>query len=200
MHEVRPDLRDKIFAKFKELNYTPPEFMLIAIRDETNIESDVINDKLGYIKGNEISLCPGTTDPGLYWMNNPMNSDGCAHIVSNVLYPQVYRLGLHGKKGSDTAHDAFVQYGELTVARSKTLKEYTSGIYKLYTGKNFMTNYHAMLGRLQKIGRWSAGCLVCQYIEDLNHTIAMFKTTQMYKKNKLAAVDLYIFTKSEGIW
>lgn len=200
MHEVRPDLREKIFSIFDRMNYSVPEYMNIAIRDETNLESDTINDKVGFIKGNEISLAPGTTDPGLYWMEHPMNKDGCAHIVSGILYTSAHRIGLHGKRGSGYEHEAFVQCGEITVARSKTLSDYKAGKYQLYTGTNFMTNIHAMIGKPQKIGRNSAGCLNYWDMDDLNHSLSMFRTTQMYKKNKLAAPDLYIFNKSEGIW
>ena len=42
-------------------------------------------------------IWPITTDPGLYWMDHPMNKDGCAILVPGQ-YRGVYKLDYHRGK------------------------------------------------------------------------------------------------------
>ena len=57
---------------------------------------------------------PATTDPGLYWLDHPMNPDkGCA-VLKPGQYRGAYELGLHKGK-----YEALVQRKPVTVYRVK---------------------------------------------------------------------------------
>ena len=63
----------------------------------TNHYDDTITVSYNHA-GEDRFLCfPVTTDPGLHWINHPMNRDGCAILVPGQ-YLNVYKIDFHRKK------------------------------------------------------------------------------------------------------
>lgn len=96
-----------------------------------------------------------TTDPGLYWRNNPMNPLGTAVLVPGQ-YRGAYMLGLHKDK-----------YKALT--QSKSLPVYRDNDYDNDVDFNGMIDngWHGInihprspSAKSDQIGKWSAGCQV----------------------------------------
>ena len=96
-----------------------------------------------------------TTDPGLYWLNNPMNKLGTA-ILKEGQYLGSHKLGLHQGK-----YTALVQAKPVTVVRDYNRDDnldFDSG--REETGF-FGINIHNSGSILSiYVNRWSAGCNV----------------------------------------
>lgn len=97
-----------------------------------------------------------TTDPGLYYLNNPMNPHGAA-IVKPGQYPGMWGIGLHNGK-----YNALVQTGPCTVIRDfnrDNYLDYNSG--REETGVFGIDNHRAVEnGRSIMVDKFSAGCMV----------------------------------------
>ena len=98
---------------------------------------------------------PATTDPGLFWLGNPMNQMGTA-IVKQGQYRGMFGLGKH--KG----YNALVQKSDVTVIRDfnrDPVLDFDSG--REETGV-FGINLHraSRFGESLNVDRWSAGCQV----------------------------------------
>lgn len=100
-------------------------------------------------------LIPCTTDPGAYYLENPLNEKGTA-IVKEGQYENVMGLGKH--KGE---YEAVVQTGPITVYRDPdrdtvldTDVEEETGIFGINIHKAEVSSYE------DRIRRWSAGCTV----------------------------------------
>jgi len=98
----------------------------------------------------------GSTDPGLYWLNNPMNVEGTA-ILKEGQYRGAWELGLH--QGS---YSALVQRKEVTVIRDGN----KDGIIDLDAGYEetgfFGINHHRASSKREstQVDKWSAGCQI----------------------------------------
>jgi hypothetical protein len=97
-----------------------------------------------------------TTDAGAYWENNPMNSGGCA-IVALGNHKNGWSLGEH------RGRPALVQCGPLLIYRDREANGIRRGTPRLED--NCGINQHGCNGTdgSDKVGRWSAGCLVGRY-------------------------------------
>lgn len=99
---------------------------------------------------------PCTTDPGLYYLEAPINPLGTAVIYPDQ-YPGLWQLGKHQGK-----YDALVQKRPITVIRdyNKDKKiDYDEG--RIDRGI-FGINHHRANGEWesQEVNKWSAGCVV----------------------------------------
>ena len=104
---------------------------------------------------------PCTTDPGTYWLENPMHVDGTAKLVPNQ-YVDAYGWGMHRGK-----YEALVQIGPVTVARDDGLLD--TGLHSI--------NIHSAGQDSQRVNKWSAGCTVVQRLEDYQHMIALCRAS-----------------------
>lgn len=96
-----------------------------------------------------------TTDPGLYYLKNPVNELGTA-IVKPGQYPGVWQRGLHKGK-----YNALVQVGNLTVYRDADRDWQYDLTGKEQSGKFGINNHRAVEnGQSIMVDRWSAGCVV----------------------------------------
>lgn len=105
-----------------------------------------------------------TTDPGLTYLQNPLNAKGCAIVVPGY-YTGVYQLGTH--KG----FPALRQSGNLKVYRDNNrdqVLDYNPATIE--TGSDMFCNIHYSQGdgQLDIIGPWSAGCQVLSAGRDSN--------------------------------
>lgn len=99
-----------------------------------------------------------TTDPGVYWLKNPMSSLGTA-VLKPGQYKDAYQLGFHKR---DNNHPALVQTGNMvTVYRDADKDTFAEETGKTEFGF-FGINIHRAKadGESISIDKWSAGCQV----------------------------------------
>lgn len=95
-----------------------------------------------------------TTDPGTYWLKNPMMVQGTA-ILKEGQYPGMWALGKH------SGYDALVQVGPCTVIRDINRDNRLDYDGHEETGL-FGINCHraTAYGTSKQVDKWSAGCQV----------------------------------------
>jgi hypothetical protein len=114
-----------------------------------------------------------TTDPGKYWLLNPMNPKGTAILVPGQ-YRSTWKLGKHQAK-----YEALVQAKPVKVYRDNNKDEiidYNTLRLSLDQGY-FGINIHRSNPYDQSyvINKWSAGCQVFKKVEDYNSFIDVCK-------------------------
>ena len=99
-----------------------------------------------------------TTDPGLKYLQSPLNPDGCA-VLKPGQYPGMWMLGFHQGKPD---HPALVQHGgECTVYLDNDRDGVPEETLRTKTGYFGINGHRASLKEiLRQIGGWSAGCQV----------------------------------------
>ena len=118
-----------------------------------NDKANYFNDLFIILINDDIEIMPGTIDPGLYYIDNPMNKNGCAHIAYTQHF---YVPGKHKGK-----YDALRAMDEkVWIIRDYNLDgEFKQGD-KLELALNTGINLHAKYGTSEKVGKSSAGCMV----------------------------------------
>lgn len=105
-----------------------------------------------------------TTDPGLYWLNNPGNVNGTA-IVKPGQYRGLWQIGKHQGK-----YEALTQKGNVTVIRDRDEDNMldTTGMAE-ETGI-FGINLHRASATHEstQVDKWSAGCQVIANPDNFN--------------------------------
>ena len=98
-----------------------------------------------------------TTEPGRYWLNNPINTNGTA-ILKEGQYKGIWKIGLHQNK-----YTALVQVGNATVIRDNDKDSELDYNVSVETGL-FGINCHraGANGQSITVDKWSAGCQVMQ--------------------------------------
>jgi hypothetical protein len=101
-------------------------------------------------------FAPCTTDPGQYWLQNPIGVDGTA-ILKEGQYKGAYHIGLHQGK-----YEALVQRGPLTVIRDADRDSSPDTDNGTEQSGLFGINIHcaAWQGESTQVDQWSAGCQV----------------------------------------
>jgi len=99
---------------------------------------------------------PCTTDPGLYWLNNPMNKMGTA-ILMEGQYRNAFTIGRHHNK-----YTALVQNTELSVIRDYDRDSELDYDSDRRESGWFGINIHrsSAYRRSVNVDKWSAGCQV----------------------------------------
>lgn len=136
---------------------------LIGLRSNLDLP-DIFNDFMFLIykddSGTEVmKTYQITTDPGVYWLNNPMNINGTA-VLKPGQYMKSHSIGFHQNKKD---HRALVQTGKLSVYRDKDKDSLAEATDFIDTGL-FGVNLHGAnkATKTGKIGKYSAGCQVFQ--------------------------------------
>jgi hypothetical protein len=158
----------------------PFELNIVGIRGKSttpNIFNDVIN--LLYKDGTgswQLYTFDATTDPGTYWLQNPLNPQGTA-ILKEGQYVGSHIIGMHRNK-----YLALVQRMPVTVIRDIN----RDGTLD-FSGKEdrglFGINIHRAMqqGVTKTIDKFSAGCQVFSDAADFNVFMAMCeKHRQLY--------------------
>lgn len=121
---------------------------------------------------------PVTTDPGTYYLKNPLSKLGTA-ILKEGQYIDSWTTGKHKGK-----YDALVQNKPITVIRDydrNAVLDFNNG--KEETGL-FGINIHKAGENSQDVNDWSAGCQVFQKSSDFNDFMTLVnKQKQLYGKN-----------------
>lgn len=110
-----------------------------------------------------------TTDPGLYWLKNPMHVDGTA-ILKEGQYRGLWEIGQHQGR-----YKALVQARPCTVIRDANRDDrldFSGGIEDVGL---FGINCHraAASGTSAEVDKWSAGCQVFANAKDFQEFMCM---------------------------
>ena len=146
----------------------PFELNIVGVRNESTVPNRFDDEIHVFFKS--ISnlwihyIFPATTDPGTYWLKNPMNLQGTA-ILSQGQYDDAYQVGLHRGK-----YYALVQRKPVTVLRDydrNSTLDFQNG--RPETGM-FGVNIHyaSVNGTTKTVDSYSAGCQVFANINDFN--------------------------------
>jgi len=120
-----------------------------------------------------------TTDPGTYWLKNPLNVDGTA-ILKEGQYENAYRLGLH--RGQ---YKALVQVKPVITIRdydrNASLDFFNGSEHRGYFGINI---HRALpIGETKDVNKWSAGCQVFANAEDFSQFMQLCERHRSYYGN-----------------
>lgn len=107
----------------------------------------IYDDQIAYLIDKELKVFRASTDPGQYYINHPLNPQGCAQLQCGLWS---YRLGMH-----HGIHPALVQADQVTVNRLDP----KGVMVKSETGW-FDIHIHSGGSWEFEVGRWSAGCQV----------------------------------------
>lgn len=163
--------------------YTKPyQLNIVGVRANTatpNSFDDSINvfykDKNG---GWQFKSNPATTDPGTYYLNNPMNVNGTAIVVPGQ-YINSHKIGLHKNE-----YTALVQQGNITVTRDFN----KDNKLNFKTGREetgfFGINIHKAGTSSTIVDKWSAGCQVFARSSDFDSFISLCRQhSNLYGNN-----------------
>lgn len=109
-----------------------------------------------------------TTDAGAYWLENPLNSSGCALLVPNC-YRSTYKIDLH-----NGSYPALCQrLGEVEVYRDDNKDQITDFDTDTIESGYFGINIHrsrstGSLDNFLGVDKYSAGCQVFESINEFN--------------------------------
>lgn len=173
------DLNFKVFSKPFELN-------IVGERKDTT-QANKFDDKIyvfwvddkGTWSGREYEA---TTDPGTYWLQNPMNVVGTA-ILKAGQYLDAYKIGLH--RGE---YSALVQAKPVTAIRDydrNAILDFNNG--KETTG-NYGINIHKASLDSINVDKWSAGCQVFKKSSDFADFM------KLAEKHKLSNGNSFTYT------
>jgi len=128
--------------------------------------------------GKWITRCwPATTDPGTYWLKNPMKTTGTAIMVPGQ-YRGAYKIGMH--RGQ---YQALVQRGgKVRIWRDNNRDEILNYEEDEVDGF-FGINIHRATahGASPEVNKWSAGCQVFQDSDDFAEFMALVnKSSEKY--------------------
>jgi hypothetical protein len=159
----------------------PYELNIVGIRADTTIPNQFDDEIHVFFKNNLAKwihyIFPATTDPGTYWLKNPMNPQGTA-ILKQGQYKGAYQIGLHRGK-----YYALVQRRPVTVLRDydrNAILDFRNG--RPDTGL-FGVNIHraSVNGTTKTVDIYSAGCQVFANITDFNRFMQLCeKHKQLY--------------------
>ena len=115
---------------------------------------------------------PVTTDPGEYWLENPMNPKGTAVLVPGQ-YRGTWQLGKHQNN-----YEALVQRKEVKVWRDNNkdkVIDYKS--FHTISEGYFGINIHRSnpYDKSYLVNKWSAGCQVFQSVDDFSEFMKICK-------------------------
>ena len=153
---------------------------IFGIRDKTFAE-DTFNDYIGVAYENDlcqfkVDLYPGTTDPGVHWLRNPLNKNGTI-IMLEGQYRGCYKIGIHNRSKPVNSYSSLEQCGAMEYVRDNN-KDNVLDIDPSKKIKGvFKTNLHraSKYRVLRYIGLYSAGC---QVIQDPKHFDALMDTAK----------------------
>jgi hypothetical protein len=124
------------------------------------------DDIIGILRMNnggvrETLLCNATTDPGIYFLENPMNVKGTAILIPGQ-YLCSHKVGLH--KGN---YRALVQCGKLRVWRDNDKDGEYDQTMPQDSNNDGINIHHAGIDS-SIINKWSAGCQVVAKISEFD--------------------------------
>jgi len=183
--ELKEALRRKGYAFFGPRAY---DLNVIGIRNPSQ-RPGKFDDTfcVAYIDINgyeRVFTCPFTADPALHYLQNPINSAGCA-ILKPGQYRGAYQIGLH------RGYTALRQIKPVTVNRDKN-KDSNLDWNNVPTQTGlFAVNIHRTLedGIAATVQKFSAGCQVIQSSDDFAYLLALVR-----RQKKMVGSDIVTYT------
>jgi peptidoglycan hydrolase-like protein with peptidoglycan-binding domain len=123
----------------------------------------------------------GTTEPGRYWTETPMNPRGAARIAFGQY--KAWCVGFHHRDKPKLSHEALVQVGIIKVHRDLN-KDYKRVGDFVEEGDSFAVNQHwGYDNPKDNLGQSSAGCLVGRTKDGHREFMALLKADPRYESN-----------------
>lgn len=166
------------YATFE--NETPYDLNIFGVRTaDTTVNR--FNDWVGcvYRDENLVWNCRSwraTTDPGLYWLENPGNVNGTA-----ILVPGQYRNTYMIDKHNNSYYALCQRAGDVLVWRDNDRDgelDYSGPTYSDARGINI--HHASSSGTSTQVNKWSAGCQVIANIADFNRFMTIARKQQEY--------------------
>lgn len=165
--EIQAVMAEKGYTFFD--NHLPYNVNIIGIRNANQVPEQFDDSILLIYRNNQLEWqleqMPATTDPGLYWLQNPMNDSGTAILVPGQ-YRGAYMIGKHKD------YKALEQKKEMTYVRDND-KDHILDLALMHKPgeqitDNIKTNIHRASSshKSKYVGKWSAGCQVVADPED----------------------------------
>ena len=186
---------DKVRAAYDRKGYKffeydrPYNINLIGIRSAQK-QAGYFDDVIGITYAEKFGTIierwfPATTDPGSYYLTNPLNSRGTLILLEGQ-YIGAFKVGIHGRTWKGGGYQALEQRADMFYVRDNNLDDILDfqnvDQSKIISG-NFKTNLHRAhkYKILEKIFRYSAGCTVLQDAKDLEFILeACNKSLEYY--------------------
>jgi len=146
---------------------------IVGVRNR-NLISNSFDDKIIVVDINKrLFEYPATTDPGKYWLNNPINVRGTAILVPGQ-YIDAFKLGMHRNR-----YKALVQHRAVEVWRDNNRDNILDTGGRKYTGI-FGINIHRSnpVSRSILVDKWSAGCQVFKSAADFKEFISICERSE----------------------
>jgi len=185
----KPILLQKLEAKGYKVFEKKWDINIIGVRKK-NGQPNKFDDRIYVICKNDADQWqewswPATTDPGTYWLQQPMNVLGTA-ILKEGQWRSSWKIGLHrGEK------PALVQIKTVTVYRDKDRdveldfdQGESTGLYGI--------NIHRAGKNSVNVDKWSAGCQVFANDADFEEFMAL-----CHKQVKAGYGDVFSYTLLE---
>lgn len=176
---------EKLQSIFTKKGYIwNPNLNIIGVRNKS--VGDIITNKFDdtmYVaykeQGNwKIKSYVITTDPGTYYMKNPLNSNGCAILVEGQ-YLNIYSIRKHQGK-----YNAVCQtYGAVKLYRDRD-KDTVYDFVNIQSDANSGVNIHKAGKDSLEINKWSAGCTVFKRESDFNEFMSICNQFKSILGNK----------------
>ena len=168
--DVEKILKSKGYAYFDKGNYN---VNIVGIRAKERIQDNTFNDVLIIeypYNGRKVrNVYLITTDPGLYYLKNPIaGNNGCAILVPGQ-YRGMWKIGLHRNK-----YAALVQKSPIKIYRDNNKDNVLDFDSKTITEGVYGINLHKAGWDSIQIDNWSAGCQVFKRSSDFNEAMILF--------------------------
>ena len=167
--QIKEAMRKKQYSFFEKGDYN---LNIIGIRKVSDQIDNLFDDTLFLAYKVEdrfnVQQFDITTQPGAYYMKNPMNKLGSAILVPGQ-YKGAYTIGLHQGK-----YEALRQSGLLKVYRDSD-RDNIYDYQNITDSVNDGINIHKAGRASKKIDNWSAGCQVLAYSADFDILMGLAK-------------------------
>lgn len=160
-------------VKGYHISERPYELNIVGIRNPSTIPNKFDDRILVFYKTDqgawEGKSFNATTDPGTFWLNNPMEPQGTA-VMKEGQYKDAYQIGLHQGK-----YTALVQRKPVSIVRNYQ----RNALLDFYNGKEdtgmFGINIHRAnaTGTTKVVDKYSAGCQVFENAEEFAKFLEM---------------------------
>ena len=120
-------------------------------------------------------IFPITTDPGLTYLKNPMNTSGTA-ILAPGQYKDSHAWGFHRKQ-----YEALVQVGPMSVYRDANRDDKLDIVESSRVTGTYGINIHKAGTNSQMVNNASAGCQVFARSADFNEAMSLLKQSGQKK-------------------
>lgn len=169
LHEEKSALHLKGYKIFTR----PYELNIVGLRGKSTIPNRFDDEihvfyRVSPLKWN-YHVFKATTDPGTFWLENPMQPQGTA-ILEQGQYIDAYEIGIHNGE-----YEALVQKKPVTVIRDYERKAYLDFMNGTRDTGLFGIDIHRAMaqGTTIYVDKFSAGCQVFQNADDFKFFMSL---------------------------